>query len=881
MNGFTNSKMLQYNEGKAIIELIKELSELNKNSIAYDKEIMNFITILEFQLKNYENFDLIKVKKEFNKIKLDLNADINKINLICLMIQANFCLFGYYPRYTQLISLFYFINKKENSGLIQEIKTGEGKSLIIAFLAVYNNLIKSKKIDILTSSIVLAERDCNLYREFYNVFNIKTDYCRDELDPSKTFKLCYSTDILYGDCLSFESDILRAIFCCSPGRKMDRNFDCIIIDEIDNICIDNIKNITELLDDFPGYKVIEYIYIFIYNQLIKIVEPYKSDILMINLKREKIIEMLTNKLEDFLDENLRNDFEKIYYPTFLHDYINLRKKEWCKSAFEAKFEYKLNKDYVISKNEFGFKTIKPIDYHNTGVIQQNSVWPGLHQFLEIKEGLKLTEENLNSCYMSNLTFFKKYKNYLSNNIYGLTGTLDCAKTSLALNQIYNMDFILIPTFKKFLLEIKPPTVTSDRKQYLNKIISSIEKYSQKRAVLVIFEYIENIYEINKKLRLNDSIDENKIIIYKDSENKNESLFLNNEITEGTIILSTNLAARGTDIKISKGLEKNGGLHVILTFFPINERVEKQAFGRAGRKGEKGSAEMIIFSFDNINNKIQERINRENKYYNDLINNFSVRDQMYEELFQQFCNLLHEIRKMNKKDKNEIILDLKEKWGFFLIKNNINNLNGLNDRNKETIYANFKKLITEINNSIINNNKTYKYRNPLIESNSIKFENLKRIIDECKIYSIGANYHIIYLLTKNIKNIGDKNEINKYLNLLIFRLNEFINYFDNYLIKNLHEIKKYEKTECQDLEEQMNEKKEMFQCLLNNVKENAKSFDKWFKQIDIDQLQKQYLYNLKRMNGKPFNQDIINYMYDLGIYFLYEINTSYGLDCQMF
>ena len=80
---------------------------------------------------------------------------------------------------------------------------------------------------------------------------------------------------------------------------------------------------------------------------------------------------------------------------------------------------------------------------------------------------------------------------------------------------------------------------------------------------------------------------------------------------------------------------------------------------------------------------------------------------------------------------------------------------------------------------------------------------------------------------------------------------------------------------------MNEKKEMFQCLLNNVKENAKSFDKWFKQIDIDQLQKQYLYNLKRMNGKPFNQDIINYMYDLGIYFLYEINTSYGLDCQMF
>ena len=104
----------------------------------------------------------------------------------------------------------------------------------------------------------------------------------------------------------------------------------------------------------------------------------------------------------------------------------------------------------------------------------------------------------------------------------------------------------------------------------------------------------------------------KIIIYKDSENKKESFFLNNEITEGTIILSTNLAARGTDIKISQNLEKNGGLHVILTFFPINERVEKQAFGRAGRKGERGSAEMIVFSFDNYENKILERKKKENK-----------------------------------------------------------------------------------------------------------------------------------------------------------------------------------------------------------------------------------------------------------------------------
>ena len=596
------------------------------------------------------------------------------------------------------------------------------------------------------------------------------------------------------------------------------------------------------------------------------------------MKKDLIIESLIHKLEDFLDENKKNDFEKIYYPTFLHDYINLRKKEWCKSAYEAKFEYKLNQNYIISENEFGFKTIKPIDYHNTGVVQQNSVWPGLHQFLEIKEGLKLTDENLNSCYMSNLTFFKKYKNDKANNIYGLTGTLDSKKTKKALHEIYNMDYILIPTYKKFILEIKSPIITSDRKQYINNIIKSIVKYSQNRAVLVIFEYIENVYEINKKLRLNDSIDENKIIIYKDSENKNESLFLNNEITEGTIILSTNLAARGTDIKISKNLEKNGGLHVILTFFPINERIEKQAFGRAGRKGEKGSAEMIIFSFDDINKKNQEREIRENKLYDELINNFSVRDEMYEQLFNQFCCLLNNVRNNDKKDKNEIILDLKEKWGFFLIKNNINNLNGLNDRNKEIILANFKKLMNEINNTILNNNKLYKYRNPLIESNSIKLENLERIVNECKIYSIGANYHVIYIL---IKNSANKDIIKKYIDKLIFRLKEFIKFFDEYLLKNLNEIKTSEKSSYKDLEDQLEEKKEMFQYILNNIYECAKSFDYWFKKQEIDNLKKEYLYNINRSNGRTFSQDVINYMYDLGIYFLYKINTCYDISCQIF
>ena len=412
-----------------------ELLKLNNNTI--DKNLFNkcIYQMKEIKLLNdeYEIKGLNSLSNEYNSIKGKLDEPKNQLKLISLMNYANQLVFGYFPRDTQIISLLFFINKPKDEGLIQQVMTGEGKSLIISFLAAFMNLVHKKKIDILTSSIILAQRDCFLYKNFYNIFKISTDFCRDNLDSEKKNKICYDADILYGDCLNFEADILRANFLGVPGRKNERGFDCIIIDEIDNICIDNIKNITELLDDFPGYKSLEYIYIYIYCLLIKIDDEYKNNDIMISINKAKIIARLKKEFDDFLEQNKKE--ELIFYPTFLHDYILLRKEEWCRNAFEAKYEFKKNKQYIISKDNSGNQVVKPIDYFNTGVIQQNSVWPGLHQFIELKEGLNLTAENLNSCYMSNLTFFKKYKNSKGNNIYGLTGTLGSKETQLALKEI--------------------------------------------------------------------------------------------------------------------------------------------------------------------------------------------------------------------------------------------------------------------------------------------------------------------------------------------------------------------------------------------------------------------------------------------------------------
>ncbi len=861
-------------------QLIKEILDLN---IDIDKNTLEFCIskykVINDIKKSYIFRNINNIKNEFktnlkNKFHITFNSD----KLILLMIYANYLLYGYYPREIQIISLLLFIYKQKKIGLIQQINTGEGKSLIITFLAAYLNIVENKKIDILTSSIILAERDYNLYKNFYEIFDIKADFCKENVDDKNQYKICYLADIIYGDCLNFEADILRANFLGAPGRISSRKFDCIIIDEIDNICIDNIKNLTELLDDFPGYKLMEYIYIYIYNLLIKIDEEYGKNEIVININKDKIISKLIDEFENFVNNLKKNNFDSIYYPTFLHDYILLRKKEWCRNAFEAKYIFKKDKQYIISKNESGDKVIKPIDYHNTGVIQQNSIWPGLHQFLELKEGLNLTAENLNSCYMSNLTFFKKYINDKENNLYGLTGTLGSKETQLALKSIYDMKFILVPTFRPNLLKNPTYFIADDRQVYLDAIVNNINYFSKERAVLVIFEYIENIKEIKKLLFRDNNINTNDIIIYKDSENEKEGEFLKYPIEVGKIILSTNLAARGTDIKISKRLEKNGGLHVILTFFPASERIERQALGRAGRKGENGSGELIINSNQkDIESLLNQRNLREKELYDQLINDFCIRDELYEDLFDKFCDLLSKIRNIQTSTKDNYILDLKEKWGFFLIKNNINNVNGKNNKLKDIIEFNYKKFEKEIYS--ISQLKDYKFRNPLIESNNINLISLQRIVDECEIYSIGANYFIIYLMIQTDETYV---KINEYCKLLKSSLKEIIKFYADYIKENIKKIIAYENSQNTDLLSQIDERIELFNLMLVKVKEldEILNYKKNNANLKLKIGKSTLIKHLKKFNNKLYTKESVQFMSDLGIYFLYECEVDKSSCCPI-
>ena len=647
-------------------------------------------------LENDNNFFIKKIKEIKSK---NYNIKVKYSKLISIIIKACKKVFDYEPRDIQIISLLFFLLKETDKGLIEQINTGEGKSIIIAFLAIIK-AIEGKKVDILTSSCVLAERDALKMKKLYDLFGLSVGYCKinNDIELSenklKYFK-CYDADIVYGDTLSFEGDILRTNFMGITGRGTKRPFDCIIIDEIDNICLDNIKNITELLDNFHGYKFLEYIYLYIYDKLNEIDNEIKNNfsdndeyLLDIAKNKNKIIEKLLKYSENELLDFKKLKDKNIIIPEHLENYIKLRLIKWCEAAYDAKYIYKENKEYIISYDEeYGFKTIKPVDFSNTGVIQQNSIWTGLHQFLQIKENLRLTEENINSCYMSNLSFFKKYITKNENNIFGLTGTLGTLKSQKALEILYNLNLLFMPSFKESNFKLEKPIIINDINEYKEKLFYEIKKIAieDQRAVLVILRYIEEVNSMYEFL-LNKNIPKENLIKYSRNDLINETNFLNDEIQTGTIILSTNLSGRGTDIKISKILERKKGLHVILTFMPISERIEMQAFGRAARKGEKGSGNYILNSDKNYEILIKERNEMEENEFKYLINIYKKKIDLFQEIFEEFTDLLNKIKKSKKVDEI-VLLDIKETWALFLVENDLTNIEKV--YKDETVYNSTK------------------------------------------------------------------------------------------------------------------------------------------------------------------------------------------------
>ena len=295
------------------------------------------------------------------------------------------------------------------------------------------------------------------------------------------------------------------------------------------------------------------------------------------------VEMVKDRLVELITDGLKSDDieTKLDLPFYLRDFCRSQLKYWIDNAFLAK-DMTLGREYIVKGN-----AIYPVDYESTGVIETNKRWgDGLQQFLEMKHGLPRSPLSLITNFLSNVEFFERY----GSNIVGVSGTLGKDAEKIFMRDTFTVEFATIPTSKRRKLFEFDGRIVEYESDLNGAIKDKVEAaIASQRAVLVICEDIATADGINEHL----SRDESKAIhLHTKSDSYNEGR-MNKKLIPGDIVITTNLGARGSDFVTDDVVNRNGGLLVLVTFIPLNDRVEKQAFGRTGRRGATGSCQIIV------------------------------------------------------------------------------------------------------------------------------------------------------------------------------------------------------------------------------------------------------------------------------------------------
>lgn len=361
-------------------------------------------------------------------------------------------------------------------------------------------------------------------------------------------------------------------------------------------------------------------------------------------------------IENFIKKNLINLISDLLnnsnttllnYPKNILNIINTQKNKWVENAIIAAFQCHENVHYIIQEDK-----VKPVEFNSSGVVQESTSWSdGLHQFLQLKHNLKFTSESFTTNYSSNIVYLKSYQN----NIIGLTGTFGSLASQEMMREIYNNKLYFVPSAREKRVLPFSDLMPESRQEWIQSTCE--DAYLQAtvgRGVLIICKTIEDaddIFSYLKKNRQNNTL----LRKYTLDNDKNQSKLVNS-IEENMILVATNLAGRGMDIKPTEAVENAGGMHVILTFFAENKRIEDQAYGRTGRQGKSGTIRRILNVNDlllngyvvneNISNINLQRNEREQihvKSQNKQIQLINAKD----EIFSRFCRQMKRVRKKAK------------------------------------------------------------------------------------------------------------------------------------------------------------------------------------------------------------------------------------------
>lgn len=545
-----------------MISIVKELFNDSSKELKRITRLVEKVNKLEHKYEGISDHELRNMTAHF-KAELESGKSIDdiKIDAFAVVREAAKRVIGLRHYDVQLIGGFVL-----HDGCIAQMNTGEGKTLV-ATLPSYLHALEGKGVHIITANEYLARRDKELMGQIHEFLGLKVGLNISQMSPEEK-KNAYQADITYGTGTEFGFDYLRDNMVFAADQKSQRGHHYAIVDEIDSILIDEAR--TPLIIANKSSEGAELFYI-----TAEIMKTFKEGI---------DFEISTETKQTFLTDEGANKLEQLFGIENLYDAEHQDLLHNVMQSLRAHAIMKLDVDYIVKEGK-----VVLIDKFTGRVMEGRTFSEGLHQAIEAKEGLEITEENETQATITIQNYFRMYKT-----LAGMTGSATPSKQEFW--ETYRLKVVTIPTNEPIRRIDHEDLVYVDYKSKVKKIVEEVQTlHKQGRPILIGTTSIEQSERLSSYLK--KSHIKHQILNAKTEEDEARIIAMAGQ--KGQVMLATNMAGRGTDILLGEGVKELGGLHIIGTERHESNRIDMQLRGRAGRQGDPGSTQFIISLEDDL------------------------------------------------------------------------------------------------------------------------------------------------------------------------------------------------------------------------------------------------------------------------------------------
>ena len=453
-----------------------------------------------------------------------------------------------------------------HEGKIAEMKTGEGKTLA-ATMPVYLNALEGNGVHVVTVNDYLARRDAAWMGEIYTFLGLEVGLIQESMDFAER-KIAYHSDVTYGTNAQFGFDYLRDNIATSPDQLVQRELNFGIVDEVDSILVDEART-PLIISGMPETAADVY---------------YRFAAIVPRLKSGEDYEVDEKKQQVAPTESGVEKVEKALGIENLYDDVNTNLVNHLNQALRAQTLFHKDDEYIVTDGQ-----VYIVDEFTGRVLEGRRYSEGLHQAIEAKEGVEIKEENQTVATITIQNFFRMY-----DKLSGMTGT--AATEADEFMHTYKMEVVSIPTHEEMIRDDKDDLVYKSEKSKHKAVVEDIVERNKQGQPILVGTVSVDVSERLSALLGRRGIAHN---VLNAKQHEREAEIIAGAGERGAVTIATNMAGRGTDIKLGEGVPELGGLYVLGTERHEARRIDNQLRGRSGRQGDPGESRFYLSFEDEL------------------------------------------------------------------------------------------------------------------------------------------------------------------------------------------------------------------------------------------------------------------------------------------